>query len=97
MCSTWLSLGLVFTGFRYLTDLQETGKCIVVSSQHRTTFKPREILPSGWPILIASTNKLSYLKMNTWHAHVSHMAKNMNTVLGLLWWGTLGPGPLAPL
>jgi len=31
--------------------------------------------------------------MTKWHAH---MAKHMNMVGGTLWWGALGPGPLAP-
>jgi len=34
--------------------------------------------------------------MTTWHAHVVHMAKHMNTVGGAFWWGPLDPGPLPP-
>jgi len=32
--------------------------------------------------------------MTKWHAHVAHMAKHMNTVVGPLWWGVLWPVPL---
>jgi len=35
--------------------------------------------------------------MTKFHAHVAHMAKHMNMVGGLLWWGALVPGPFPPL
>jgi len=48
-------------------------------------------------ILIASTNKLSSLiKMTRWHAHVAHMAKNMNMVGCPSLVGGPGPGLLGP-
>jgi len=93
MCSAWL--GLAFTRFRYLTDLQENNKrnsCFVTISNN--------IQVNSCPLddpynLIASTNKLlsSLIKMTKWHAHVVHMAKRMNMVRG----ESEGPWARAPL
>jgi len=85
MRSTWLSL--TFTRFRYLTDFQETNKCDshFVTASNNIQVKYCRLADRQ---SIAFTHKLSLLKMTKWHAHVTHMAKHMNTVVG--------PGPLAP-
>jgi len=56
MRSTWL--GLAFTGFRYLTDFQETNKCWF---RHNIKEYLSEIPPSARPIMINNAYKQTFL------------------------------------
>ena len=74
-----------------ICDFRETNKCdscfVTISNILQVKY-----CCVGRPI-IASTNKLSSLKMTKWHPHVAHMAKHMNMVGGPVWWVGRAPWP----
>jgi len=56
MCATWL--GLAFTRFRYLTDFQETNKCLF---RHNIKLYLGEILLSARRIIINNAYKQTFV------------------------------------